>query len=97
MTSKQFATVGIRLVGLIAIAFGVVFAGSNGIMRALGMGSLTSTSTSDSQLHDTYYVISYIENAWFAPGVISAVIGILSLVFSRRLGTWLARGTEPET
>ena len=95
MTTKHSATVGVRLVGLLAIVIGVVFVASSGIMRALGMGSLTSTSTSDSRLHDTYYVISHVETAWLTPGVVCAVIGVLLLVTSRRLGAWLAWGTEP--
>ena len=97
MTTRHFATVSIRVVGVAAIVAGVVFAGSSGIMRALGAASLTSTSTSDLHLHDTYYVISHVEDAWLAPGAVSVVTGILLLVTSRRLGALLARGTETES
>ena len=97
MTARHFATVGVRLLGVAAIVIGVVFAGSSGIMRALGAASLTSTSASDLHLHDTYYVISQVEDAWLAPGVVSAITGVLLLVLSRSLGAWLARGTEPES
>ena len=97
MTTRHFATVSIRVLGVAAIVVGVVFAGSSGIMRALGAASLTSTSTSDLHLHDTYYVISHVEDAWLAPGAVSVVTGILLLVTSRRLGALLARGTETES
>ena len=97
MTTRHFATVSIRVLGVAAIVVGIVFAGSSGIMRALGMASLTSTSTSDLHLHDTYYVISHVEDAWLAPGAVSVVTGILLLVTSRRLGALLARGTETES
>jgi heme/copper-type cytochrome/quinol oxidase subunit 1 len=96
MTTRHFATVSVRVLGVAAIVVGVVFAGSSGIMRALGAASLTSTSTSDLHLHDTYYVISHVEDAWLAPGAVSAVTGVLLLVISRSLGAWLARGTESE-
>lgn len=97
MTTKHFATVGVRLGGLFAILIGVVLAGSSGIVRALGAASLVRTSTFDFHLHDTYYVITHVEDAWLAPGAVSVVTGILLLVTSRSLGTWLARGTESES
>jgi len=96
MTTRNFATVSVRVLGVAAIVVGVVFAGSSGIMRALGAASLKSISTSDLHLHDTYYVISHVEDAWLAPGAVSAVTGVLLLVISRSLGAWLARGTEQE-
>ena len=97
MTTHHFATVSIRVLGVAAIAVGVVFAGSSGIMRALGVTSLTSSSTPDLLLHDTYYVISHVDDAWLAPGAIAAIIGVLLLVSSRRLGALLARGTASES
>jgi hypothetical protein len=97
MTTRHFATVSIRVLGVAAIVVGVIFAGSSGLMRALGAASLTGTSPSDLHLHDTYYVISHVEDAWLAPGAVSVVTGILLLVTSRRLGALLARGTETET
>jgi len=96
MTTRNFATVSVRVLGVAAIVVGVVFAGSSGIMRALGAASLKSISTSDLHLHDTHYVISHVEDAWLAPGAVSAVTGVLLLVISRSLGAWLARGTEQE-
>ena len=97
MTTRHFATVSIRVLGVAAIVVGVVFAGSSGIMRRLGAASLTNTSTSDLHLHDSYYVISHVEDAWLAPGALSAIAGILLLVTSRSLGAWLAHGTETES
>ena len=96
MTTRHFATVSIRVLGVAAFVVGIIFAGSSGIMRALGAASLTSTATPDLHWHDTYYVISHVEDAWLAPGAVSAVAGILLLVTSRRLGALLARGTETE-
>ena len=96
MTTRNFATVSVRVLGVAAIVVGVVFAGSSGIMRALGAASLKSISTSDLHLHDTYYVISHVEDAWLAPGAVSAVTGVLLLVISCSLGAWLVRGTEQE-
>ena len=97
MTTRHFATVSVRVLGVAAIVIGVIFAGSSGIMRALGAASLTSASTSDLHLHDVYFVISHVEDAWLAPGAVSAVTGVLLLVLSRSLGAWLARGTESES
>ena len=94
MTTHHFAIISVRVVGLLAIVVGGVFAGSSGVMRALGAASITSNSTADLHLHNTYYVIAQLEDAWFAPGAVSAAIGILLLVTSRRLGALLARGTE---
>jgi hypothetical protein len=75
---------------------GLVFAGSSGVMRVLGSSSATSVSTADLHLHDAYYVVSHVEEIWFAPGVLSAGMGVLLLVTSRRLGKLLARGTGSE-
>ena len=97
MTTHQFATISVRIVGLSAIVVGVVFAGSSGVMRALGAASITSTSTADLHLHDAYYVVAQLEDAWLAPGAVSVVIGVLLLVTSRSLGAWLARGTGSES
>jgi len=97
MTPQNFATVSIRILGVAAILFGVIFAGESLVKRALDMPSLTSSSTSDAQLDDTYYVISHFEDAWLVPGTIGVLSGILLLVMSRRLGTWLARGTDLES
>jgi hypothetical protein len=97
MTTRHFATVSIRVLGVAAIVMGIVFAGSSGILRALGAVSATHTSTADLLLHDTYYVISHVEDAWLAPGAVSTVTGILLLVTSRRLGALLACGTETES
>jgi hypothetical protein len=94
MTTRQFAIVSVRVLGVAAIVVGVVFAGSSGILRVLGAASLTSTSTSNLPLHGTYYVISHVEDAWLAPGAVSALTGVVLLVISRSLGAWLARGTE---
>jgi hypothetical protein len=97
MTTRDFATVSVRVLGVAAIMVGVVFAGTSGLMRLLGGASATGTSTSDLHLHDTYYVISRFEDAWLAPGAVSAVAGVLLLVISRSLGAWLARGTGTES
>jgi heme/copper-type cytochrome/quinol oxidase subunit 1 len=97
MNTKQFATISIRVLGVAAIAIGGVLAGSSGIMRAVGAASLTNIPTSDLHLHDTYYVISHVEDTWLAPGTVSVITGILLLITSRRLGALLARGTEMES
>lgn len=97
MTTQSFATVGVRLLGVAALVAGIVFAGSSGVMRALGAASVTSTSTTDLHLHDTYYVISHVEDVWLAPGGVSLVTGILLLVISRRLGALLARGFDSKS
>lgn len=97
MTLRDFATIGVRLLGVAAILVGVVFAGSSGIMRALGAAARTSTSISDLHLHNVYYVFSHVEDTWLAPGVVSGITGVLLLVFSRGLGACLARGTDPES
>jgi hypothetical protein len=94
MSPKYFATVGVRLIGLLAFVIGAVLVVSYCIMQGCGLGSLTSTSTSDYHLHDTYYVISRVQIAWLIPGVVCIVIGVLLLLCSVRLGAWLARGVE---
>jgi hypothetical protein len=96
MTSIQFAIVGVRVLGVAAIAGGSVFAGSSGVMCAFGMFSLTNPSASDLSLHDTYYVISDVQYAWLIPGAVSVVVGVLLLITSRSLGRLLARGTDSE-
>ena len=97
MTTRHFATVSIRLLGITAIVVGVVLAGSSGIVQALGTASITSTSTSDLQLHDSYYVISNVEYLGLVPGIVSAITGVLLVIISRALGAWLSRGTESES
>ena len=85
MTTHGFATVSIRLLGVAAIAVGLVFAGSIGAVHLLRMSSPSSTSISDLHLHDTYYIVSQVEDAWLAPGLVSALTGVILLVISRRL------------
>ena len=97
MSTQNFATVSVRILGLAAILFGVIFAGESLVKRALDMTSPPNTLASDAQLNDSYYVISHFENAWLVPGTISVISGILLLVMSRCLGTWLARGTDSES
>jgi heme/copper-type cytochrome/quinol oxidase subunit 1 len=96
MTSRHFATVGVRLLGLAAVVLGVIAAGSVVFLRAVGAVSLTGLSSSDLHLHDTYYVVTHFEDAWLAPGLASAAVGVVLLAFSGRLGGWLARGLESE-
>jgi hypothetical protein len=97
MTTEQFATISIRVLGVAFIAIGGVLAGSCGIMRVVDAASLTNIPTSDLHLHDTYYVISHIEDAWLVPGAVSIITGILLLITSRRIGALLARGTGIES
>lgn len=94
MTTRHFATVSIRVLGVATVVVGVVFGGTSAITRALSAASVTGITTTDSKLHDTYYVISHIEDAGLVPGTVSLVVGVLLLVTSRSLGALLARGTE---
>lgn len=63
MTTRAFATVCIRVLGVAAIVCGGISVGSAGIMQAIGTYSQRGESTSELHLHDTYYVIAHID-AW---------------------------------
>jgi hypothetical protein len=93
MKAQVAATLGLRLFGVIAILFGVVFVGLLAIPRYQWFLAPVSSDASDQFLHDTYE-ITY--TAHFAPGVFSIVLGIISMVFSRPFGRLLACGlAEP--
>jgi hypothetical protein len=97
MSTQNFATIGIRLLGIAAILIGIVFAGGSGVMHLLGVSSAANVSTANLHLHDTYYVVSHGVDTWLGPGAISLIAGVLLLVISRRLGAFLARGTDVQS
>jgi hypothetical protein len=97
MTTQQFATLSVRVLGLAAITIGIVLLGSSSVMGAVGGGSLTGTSMSNLHLHDAYYIVSHVEQAWLAPGAISLLVGIALLLGSGKLGKLLVLGVGTES
>ena len=92
MKPINVATIGVRLVGVALIACGVVLALSAALMHGLFQLPLSGVSTSDLQLHDTYYVVSHVHYDLLIPSGASIVVGVLLLLLSRRFARLLGRG-----
>lgn len=94
MTTRHLATMGIRLLGVAAIAAGLILAASGGIMHILNNRPVESIPATDLHLRDTYYVIVHFEQICFVSAAVSGVTGVFFIIASRRLGALLIRGTE---
>ncbi|MDB6024774.1 MAG: hypothetical protein JWM68_997 [Verrucomicrobiales bacterium] len=94
MKPNEIAIIGIRLVGVASIAFGVILALSSAVMHGLFQLPMADTFTSDLHLHDTYYVISQVHYDLLVPSGAGIVVGVLLLVMSRRLARLLVRGLD---
>lgn len=94
MKPNDIATVGIRLVAVASIAFGLVLAVSSAVMHGLFQLPMADTFTSDLHLHDTYYVIAHVHYDLLVPSGAGIVVRVLLLLLSRRLGRLLARGLD---
>lgn len=94
MNARQFTIVVIRILGLVSVVVGLILTMSVGILRSMGTLPPQSTSISDLPLHDTYYIVSHIEDAWTVPGVVCVLLGAILIGLSGRLGRWFTRDLE---
>lgn len=94
MKPQALAILGIRLVGLATMAFGVVLALSGAIMHTLFNLPLAGLSNSDLHLNDTYYVIAGLNYNMFVPSGAALLVGVTLLLLSRPLARRLTRGLE---
>lgn len=93
----EVATLGVRVVGVAAIVFGVILALTTGVMGRLLPTPLADAAGSDLHLHDTYFVVSDLHYDLLVPSGIGLVVGVTLLVMSRPLGKLLIRGLEKPT
>jgi heme/copper-type cytochrome/quinol oxidase subunit 1 len=94
MKPRDIATIGVRLVAVASIAFGIVLALSGAVMHGLLQLPLAGYSNSDLHLHDTYYVVSHVSYDLFVPSGAGILVGVLLLVLSHRLARLLVRGLD---
>ena len=87
----EIATLGIRLMGMALIAFGIVLALSGVILNGHFDVPQPEVLTSELRLHDTYYVVTNVRYELFVPGGAGMVVGTLLLLLSRRIARLLAR------
>jgi hypothetical protein len=81
MKPMEFATLGIRLVGVGSIAFGFVLALSGVVMHGIFQLPLAGLSATDIHLDDTYYIVSSVHYGWLIPSGAGIAVGVV-LIFS---------------
>ena len=94
MRSQDMATVGLRLLGVAAMAiacFLLILAVSTRLWFALphGGGKMSAIG-----LDDSYYVVNQLQYDTMAVGIVAAAIGALLLVSSRPLSRCMTKGME---
>lgn len=92
MKPISLATIGVRLIGVALLAVGVISMASAAFVSLAFRLNLPQNGLSDLHLHDTYYVVSLAQDGLFLPGIASLLIGILVLIFSRRIAGCVVRG-----
>lgn len=86
------ATIGVRLVGLAAIAFGCVLG-----MTDAGVRGILKLAFGRAELHDTYFVIEDWSCGLLLSGGCGIIVGGVLIVLSRRIAYLIVRGLiEPQ-
>lgn len=88
MKPKDFAIIGVRLVGLACLAVSVVLAMSAFVLAQQLSSTFKST---DLHLHDTYVVN---HSASLIPAACAAIVGSVLLLLSQRFGKLISRGLD---
>jgi hypothetical protein len=97
MTAQQFATVSVRFLALATMTVGTTLIGGSGVLAAMSAGSVASMPTPNLHLHDAYFIVSQVEQAWLAPGVVGLLVGAVLFLCSGRLGRLMAQGMGTES
>ncbi len=93
MNTHDLATIGVRLIGLASIAFGIILSASTLLMQALVCSALTQFASSELSIHDSYYVVGHVHVS-ILPGGVGIVVGVLLFALSRSLAQLLTRGMK---
>ena len=90
MKPQDIAKLGVRLIGLAAVTFGVVVGTSILIIQAIANSAAPVTTTT---LHETTYThIHYNFGLMLVPSVLSIVLGVVFISMSHSFAQVLTRG-----
>jgi hypothetical protein len=87
MKPLAMATIGVRLVGLAAIAFGCVLG-----MTDAGVRGVLKLAFGRAELHDTYYLIEDWSSGLLLSGGCGIIVGGVLFLLSRRIADLIVRG-----